>query len=281
VYVFRHGVGAAWTQQVWFTASDGGANDGFGASLSLTADGNTVLIGAPGKTISNAAVGAAYVYAGSATSWTLTSRLTASDASAGDAFGSSVCLSATGAAALIGAPGKTLNGLFSQGAAYYFAAQPAGWHQSSRIAVSDAAVNAAFGSSLAMAGPHAVFGAPGANGTAGTAYEIELFTTGTAPTAPDTHTTAIAAGVSVSIIVLAGIAGGVCWLQRRPGTAAPATPIDTPTVYVVEPPAPVNIELSSRSARVTQQLQSYRQTRDSANFSDPLPLQVSNPFFKG
>ena len=44
-YVFVRS-GATWTQQQKLTASDATKNDGFGSAVSLSADGNTALVGA-------------------------------------------------------------------------------------------------------------------------------------------------------------------------------------------------------------------------------------------
>ena len=61
-YVFVNS-GGTLSQQQKLTASDGAASDSFGVSVSLSADGNTALIGANyAKVGANAAQGAAYVF---------------------------------------------------------------------------------------------------------------------------------------------------------------------------------------------------------------------------
>ena len=52
--------GNSWSEQQWFTASDGSANDDFGFAVSLSSDGNSALIGAYDK---NNQQGAAYTFA--------------------------------------------------------------------------------------------------------------------------------------------------------------------------------------------------------------------------
>ncbi len=95
--------GTTWTQQgTGLVPSDPAAN-GAGASVSLSADGDTALVGAPD---SNGQIGAAFVFRRSCDSWLqLGGTLAAGDAS-GRAFqGRSVALSADGLTAVIGGPG--------------------------------------------------------------------------------------------------------------------------------------------------------------------------------
>jgi hypothetical protein len=99
-YVFARS-GAVWNQQQKLGASDGAANDHFGTSVSIS--GSNVIVGADGKDAGTAAdSGAAYVFTRSGTSWTEQQKLTASDASTGDAFGASVSID--GANAIAGSP---------------------------------------------------------------------------------------------------------------------------------------------------------------------------------
>jgi hypothetical protein len=53
-----------WSQQQKLTASDGAAGDEFGSAIALSSDGNTVLAGAPDKTVGQNYYrqGAAYVF---------------------------------------------------------------------------------------------------------------------------------------------------------------------------------------------------------------------------
>ena len=64
-------------------------------------------------------------------------ELTASDAAAGDEFGSSVALS--GDTALVGADGKTVGGNNDAGAAYVFTRSGTSWTQQAELTASDAA----------------------------------------------------------------------------------------------------------------------------------------------
>ncbi len=115
-YVFVRSDGA-WSQQQELIASDGAAEDSFGASVSVSAD--TAVIGASVKTItSNSDQGAVYVFVRSGDTWSQQQELTGSDGAANDRFGYSVSVS--GDTAVIGAPFKTINSLSSLGAAYVF-----------------------------------------------------------------------------------------------------------------------------------------------------------------
>ena len=72
----------------------------FGASVALSADGNTVLVGGYND---NAHIGAAWVFTRSGSTWTQQgSKLTASDETGSGYFGWSVALSSDGNTALIG-----------------------------------------------------------------------------------------------------------------------------------------------------------------------------------
>src|SRR6185503_37279 len=88
-----------WTQQAKLTASDAAAGDSFGVSVSI--DGNNVLVGAFETDQDGLSSGAAYLFSRSGTQWTEDVKLTASDAAAGDLFGNSC--SVAGDTMLIGA----------------------------------------------------------------------------------------------------------------------------------------------------------------------------------
>jgi hypothetical protein len=115
-YVFSRS-GTTWSQQQELTAGDAATSDGFGFSVSLSADDSTALIGAENK---NSGTGAAYVFTRSGSSWNQQHELTASDATSGDDFGFAVSLSSDGTTALVGAFGKNS----FTGAAYVFAGMP-------------------------------------------------------------------------------------------------------------------------------------------------------------
>ncbi|UCF08000.1 MAG: thrombospondin type 3 repeat-containing protein, partial [Thermoplasmata archaeon] len=153
------------------TASDGAADDQFGSSVS--ASGNTVVIGAPGDDGS----GSAYVYIRTWPPWSLEpvwseqEKLTASDGATGDQFGTSVSIA--GDTIVIGAPNND-----DEGAAYVFVRSGDTWNQEAKLTASDAGIGDSFGFSVAIAQGGAytydtiVVGAP-FNDDTGSAYIFE------------------------------------------------------------------------------------------------------------
>lgn len=103
VFVFTRSA-AGWTQEAYLKASNTDTMDAFGESLAL--DGNTLVVGANledsaargvnGDQENNEASssGAVYVFERSATGWTQTAYLKASNTDAGDYFGASLALDA-------------------------------------------------------------------------------------------------------------------------------------------------------------------------------------------
>jgi FG-GAP repeat len=115
VYVFSRS-GSVWAQQAYVKASNTGVGDQFGASLALSADGNTLAVGASeeagkatgigGDQNNNADFsGAVYVFSrsDSGSAWTQRAYVKASNTEAGDRFGASLALSADGATLAVGA----------------------------------------------------------------------------------------------------------------------------------------------------------------------------------
>ncbi|MEO8659082.1 MAG: FG-GAP repeat protein, partial [Bryobacteraceae bacterium] len=140
--------GTAWTEQAKLTASDSAQRDYFGDSVALS--GDTALVGASGKATQ---AGAAYVYVRSGTAWTEQAKLTASDGTQFDNFGSSVALS--GDTALVGAAAKaTLTG-----AAYVYVRSGTAWTEQTKLTAADGAPNDIFGDSVALSGDTALVGA--------------------------------------------------------------------------------------------------------------------------
>src|SRR5579875_695667 len=146
-YVFVRS-GTTWSQQQKLIASDAAANDNFGTSVALSADGNTALVGAYKADLPSSLTdaGATYVFVRSGTTWSQQQKLTASDAAANDNFGTSVALSADGNTALVGA----LNANTSRGAAYVFVRSGSVWSQQQKLTASDSVLFDNFGTSVAL-----------------------------------------------------------------------------------------------------------------------------------
>lgn len=117
MYVFRQG--PSWAQEAYVKASQGEANDAFGSSLGLSADGNTLAVGARfeasaasgvgGDQSSNAKLfsGAAYVLRKLGGNWMHDSFVKASYSQQGDNFGIALGLSDNGRTLAVGATGQS------------------------------------------------------------------------------------------------------------------------------------------------------------------------------
>ncbi len=103
VWVFTR-TGSTWTQQAELIAKGGEekGNGEFGASVALSSDGSTALVGAP----TNTGGGAVWAFKRSGSTWTQQGeKITGAEESANSEFGRSVALSAEGDTAVVGAPG--------------------------------------------------------------------------------------------------------------------------------------------------------------------------------
>jgi hypothetical protein len=133
-----------YVQAAKLTASDGAAGDALGFSVAVSADGSTVVAGAPFATVGgNFTQGAVYVFTKSSTGWateTQTAKLTASDGAAFDTLGVSVAVSSDGSTVVAGAPGASYGGISMGGAVYVFARPSTGWAnetQAAKLTASD------------------------------------------------------------------------------------------------------------------------------------------------
>jgi phage gpG-like protein len=161
--------GSTWSQQGPPLAGSGEIGQGaFGSSVALSADGDVALIGGRSDGSSSegqcCASGAAWVFTRSGSTWTQQDPvLTDGRASDSAEFGTSVALSASGATALVGAPGSG-----RAGAAWILARTRSGWQRGGKLAVRGA-TNAGFGSTVALAsnGGTALIGAGGGSSAGG------------------------------------------------------------------------------------------------------------------
>jgi len=112
-YVYVRSAGA-WSQVAYAKASNTGGGDQFGTAVALSADGNTLAVGAPHEASSTTGIGgapdeatldsgAAYFYVRNAGTWTQQSFVKASNTGAADQFGKSVALSGDGNTLAVGA----------------------------------------------------------------------------------------------------------------------------------------------------------------------------------
>ena len=150
--------GASWSEQAVLSAGDAAAGEVFGSSLALA--GDTALVGAANKTVGgDVGAGAVYVFSGSGASWSQQTELDDPSPMIADDFGGSVAL--CGEEALIGTPGKTVDGKQCAGAAYVFSGSGANWTQQAELDDPGAAKIDSFGGSVALSGDVALIGASG------------------------------------------------------------------------------------------------------------------------
>lgn len=159
-----------WTlQEGWLTP--GGSYTRQGQSVALSADGNTALVGGPGKAGLASATGGVWVWTRSNGAWTQQGSTLSGAGSVGtDVFlGSSAAISADGNTALVGGPGD--NG--GAGAVWIWTRNGAVWTpQGSKLVGLSAVGNAAQGTSVALSadGNTALVGGPGDDGGAGAVW---------------------------------------------------------------------------------------------------------------
>ena len=172
VYVFRRN-GTDWTQQAYIKASNTGANDEFGLALSLSADGNTLAVGArfedstsnlinSGESNNSATnAGAVYVFRFSSSTWSQQAYIKGLNTRVGNLFGQSVSLSAVGNTLAVGATGEdsastqvnsggTDTNAADAGAAYVFRFSSSTWSQQAYIKASNTGAGDFFGQSVSL-----------------------------------------------------------------------------------------------------------------------------------
>lgn len=142
--------GSTWTQQGDQLTGSGEIGAGaFGASVALSADGNTALVGAPAD---SSGAGAAWVFTRWGPKWTQSQELAGggeSNGIYGGAFGSSLALSSGGNVALIGGPDDD-EGV---GAAWVFSRAGESWAQEGEKLTGAGEVGEGlFGESVALSG---------------------------------------------------------------------------------------------------------------------------------
>jgi hypothetical protein len=181
VYVFVRR-NNAWSQQAYIKASNPGQSDKFGFVVSLSQDGNTLAVSAPGEASGAKGVngnqnddsipeaGAVYVFTRSGTAWSQQAYIKASNTGEpgvgdqfadGDRFGFSIGLSADGSTLAVGAiaedsGAKGINGdqndnsQASSGAVYVFSRSGTDWSQQAYIKASNTDANDLFGYSVGL-----------------------------------------------------------------------------------------------------------------------------------
>ena len=168
-YVFQRDLGGPgnWGELTTLVSSDMGAGDRFGVSVAVS--GDIAIVGARDEDSGGSSSGAAYVFQrdlGGADNWGQLKKLVASDAGAGDRFGTGLAFD--GDTAVVGADGPE--------AAYVFQRDEGGpdnWGEVKILTASDGEEFDNFGDGVYLSGDYVVVGAwrEGAGGfNAGAAY---------------------------------------------------------------------------------------------------------------
>jgi FG-GAP repeat/Tyrosine-protein kinase ephrin type A/B receptor-like len=183
-YLFYRDAGDSNTWKIVqsMNSSDSIADDAFGSAVSLSADGLVAAIGALGRDDNGLfSAGGAYMYRSQVCAapsvlpqcrnWQLEAYVRATNAAAGDRFGSALSLSKLGDTLLVGAPGKGTVGA-DAGSAYIFTYHTQQWLQQAQLAVPSVSEGAYFGYDLSLLedGSAAVVGAFHDANTNGAAY---------------------------------------------------------------------------------------------------------------
>lgn len=151
----------SWEQVMEAVAIDAEDGDLFGRSVAFL--GDYAIVGASGEDEGGSGAGAAYIFKRTGDTWLQETKLTASDAAANDAFGTSVALS--GNYAIIGTPGKNIDGNKpNAGAAYIFKRTGSTWTEEAKLTANIPASNDRVGRSVALSGDYAFIGNTGGNG---------------------------------------------------------------------------------------------------------------------
>ena len=118
VYIFVKDDDDEWSFQSYIKASNTEAGDGFGVSVALSGDGNTLIVGAPFEDSAATGVngvqnnndmtdaGAAYIFRRQGAAWIQQSYLKASNPGSDDHFGSRVAITPAGSDVAVGATGE-------------------------------------------------------------------------------------------------------------------------------------------------------------------------------
>ncbi len=157
------------------TATKGGLSDYFGLSVTLSGDGTTLVVGAPGEDSSATGIngdetgdkqpqsGAAYVFMYGDGKWIQQAYLKASNNTQNSKFGYALALSNNGNTLVIGAPGGIGEKTEESGAVYIFTRSNNRWHQQALLSPTNAETGDRFGTSVALdrSGTTLAIGAPG------------------------------------------------------------------------------------------------------------------------
>ncbi len=166
VYLFQRGA-QGWHSVARLVASDGAAEDFFGAAVAL---GNGILmVGAPNASDESVGAGKVYLFVEPEEGWRdmqETAILKAEDGAVAQAFG--IALALDEGILVVGAPGRADSDF--QGAVYLFEGSGDQWTQKAKLSASDGQKGDLFGYALDKMGDSVVVGAYGKGRGRGAAY---------------------------------------------------------------------------------------------------------------
>lgn len=172
----------------------------FGASVALSADGNTALVGEPSSTTTP---GSAVVFTRTGSTWTRTAVLKGTSGAGEGRFGRSVALSADGETALIGDP----SAVSQRGSAWVFKHEGSDWVMDGQpLTDAEQSRIAHFGRSVALSsdGKTALIGGPGDAGFVGAAWVFTRGASGWSQTGKLTGANEIGTGHFGKSVALSG-----------------------------------------------------------------------------
>ena len=141
--------GGVWSQQAKLVGTGALSAAEQGASVSLSGDGNTAIVGGPG----DSSAGAGWVFTRSAGVWSQQAKLVGTGVLGSAAQGASVSLSDDGNTAIVGGPFDNFNPIApSPGAAWVFARSGGVWTQQAKLVGTGAVGAAAQGGSVSLSG---------------------------------------------------------------------------------------------------------------------------------
>ena len=181
VYVFVRS-GSLWQQEAYVKASNTDEFDIFGISTALSADGNTLVVGAGNESSSSPGVnanqndnlarvsGAVYVFVRDSGQWQQQAYIKSSNPEAFDEFGRAISLGADGNTLVVGAAfedsaASGINGnqndneASGSGAVYVFVRNDEIWQQQAYIKASNAALGHLFGAAVSLSADGTTFAA--------------------------------------------------------------------------------------------------------------------------
>ena len=150
VYVYTWDAANTQFVETKLTASDGAADDHFGGSVAMSANGKTMVVSSRYDDDNGSNSGSAYVYDFDGTEWHESQKLTASNGSADDIFGWKVAISSDGKTIVVGANGDDDTQGANTGAAYLYKYDGVLWKEIEILKASDAAAGDELGSSVAI-----------------------------------------------------------------------------------------------------------------------------------